>query len=159
MARTSDPSTIVLHGDDDSRTRKDGVAQGTVTPGQLVEVQGSTDTGADDARSLGAQSGAAVPVPVRVALEYSHTGRGIDDDYSADEHMEYRDLQSGEEAYVFLAAGESVAPDDLLVSDGNGDLRAAAGDGSEDAAAIMVPTETVDNSGGADPVRLRAEAI
>lgn len=160
MARTEDPSTILLHGEDNSRDRKDGVAQAAITPGELVEVQGSVDTGADTSRQVGVQSGSGATVPTRVAIEYSHTGRGIDDDYAADEHMEYRHLKKGEEAYVFLAAGENVAEDDLLVSDGAGALRAIDTAGGDDvSSAIMVPTEAVDNSGGADPVRVRAEVI
>ena len=159
MSRTQDPSTIILHGDDTSRDRKDGVAQEEISPGELVEVQGQVDTGVDDAREVASQTGEAVPVPFRLALEYSHTGRGIDDDYSADDHMEFRHFKPGEEGYAWLADGENVTEDDLLVSNGDGTFRAAAGDGSEDAAAIAVPTEAVDNSGGDEAVRIRVEAI
>jgi len=159
MARTTTPSTILLHGDDTSRDVKDGVAQESITPGELVEVQGSQDTGADEARQLGAQSNEGVPVPTRVALEYSHTGGGIDDDYAADEHAEFRHFKKGEEAYMWLAAGENVTEDDLLVSDGSGALRVSDGTDKENNAAIMVATEAVDNSGGAEAVRVRAEVI
>lgn len=159
MARTTDPSTIILHGDDTSRDRKDGVAQAEVDPGMLVEVTGSVDTGADTAREVQAQSGAGVPVPFRLALEYSHTGLGIDDEYTADDHMEFRHFKPGEEGYAFLAAGEAVTEDDLLVSNGDGTFRAAPDDDSENDAAIAVATEAVDNGAGDEPVRLRAEAI
>ena len=159
MPRTTDPSTIILHGDDTSRDRKDGVAQGEIEPGMLVEVTGGVDTGVDTTRELQAQSGDAVPVAFRLAMEYSHTGRGIDDTYEEDEHVEYRHFKAGEEGLAWLADGEEVTEDDLLVSNGDGTFRAAEGDGSEDAAAIAVATEAVDNGAGEEPVRLRAEAI
>lgn len=159
MPRTTTPSTIILHADDRSLDRMDGVATGEIEPGMLVEVTGSVDTGADEAREVGPQSGDAVPVPFRLALEYSHTGGGVDDAYAADEHLEYRHFIGGEVAYGYLAEGENVTEDDLLVSNGDGTFRAADGAGGEDAAAIGVATEAVDNSGGAEPVRIRVEAL
>jgi hypothetical protein len=158
MSRPEDPSTILLHGDDTSRYLKDGIAQAAITPGELLEVQGTEDTGADMARQLAPQSSAAVPVATRVALEYGHTGRGTDSDYETDDHVEYHHFKKGEEAYMWLADGENVTVDDLLVSDGTGALRAAAGDGTEDAAAVFVATEAVDNTSGS-PARIRAEVI
>ena len=157
--RKTDPDTILLTGEDNSRDRIDGVAQAALTPGELVKVTGVSDTGVDDSRDLVVQDGEAVPVPFRVAIEYSHTGRGIDDDYSVDEHAEYRHIKAGERAYCFLADTETVDYDDLLVSDGNGHFRAAAGDGSEDAAAIAVAAEDVDNETGGAPARIRVEAL
>lgn len=172
MARTSVPSTILLHGDDGSRDRRDGIAQAAVTPGELLEVSGSTDTGVDTARDVQPHSevpdlngnGSALP---RFALEYSHTGRGIDDDYAVDDHTEYRHCKSGEVVYAWLAAGESVSPDDPLESAGNGALQlhsglSTVGDGTGSASETVADDlivgyseETVDNSGGADPVRVR----
>lgn len=159
MPRTTEPSTIILHGDDGSRDRRDGVAQGPIEPGMLVGVTGTQDTGVDNTREVDAQAEDGVPVPFRLALEYSHTGLGIEDTYEEDQHLEYRHFKAGEVGYGWLADGETVAEDDLLVSAGDGTFRAAAGDGSEDAAAIGVATEAVDNDGGTEPERLRVEAI
>lgn len=159
MSRTSDPSTILLHGYDTSRDRRDGYANGTITPGEVVKVNDMADVGAGrDARELDVQDASAEPVPFRVAIEYSHTGGGIDDDYESDEHMEYYHIRPGERAYCFLADGEDVSVDDALVCDGNGHFQAAAGDNSEDAAVIAVAAEDLNNDTG-DAARLRVEAI
>lgn len=172
--RTTTPSTVVLHGDDSSRDRKDGVANAAISPGELLEVAGLTDTGVDTAPLLQPHSaapdlngnGSALP---RFALENSHTGGGLADDYAVDDAVDYKVMEPGDEVYAFLAAGEVASPDDPMESAGNGALAvhtgaSTTGDGtgtaSEDVADDVVvgyAMESVDNSGGAEPVRVRVE--
>jgi len=170
MAKDS-PDRVLLGGHYDSNWVKDGIATAAVTPGDLVEVTGYDTTGADDSQQLQWHSsvpsteteGSALP---RFALPYSKTGKGIDDDYAADDHVEYVTARTGVEVYALLAAGESVTVDDPLESAGNGKL--ALHTGSDDADTTATQTyydgavvghalEAVDNSGGSNPVRVRVE--
>lgn len=160
------PSTILLHGRDDDR--KDGSAGAAITPGELVERNGNGTHDQPELQPHGTTpstdtEGAALP---RFALEYSHTGRGIDDDYSSGDHVEYRSGLTGDEIYAWLDAGENVSTDDPLESAGNGALKIH--DGSDDADSTTTQTyydgaivahavEAVDNSGGSSPVRVRVE--
>ena len=167
------PNTIILHAHDDSRTVKDGQAAAPITPGELVEITGenASATVEHDLQPHGTApstdtEGSAMP---RFAVELAKAGKGIDDDYAAGDHVEYRTFQTGEEPYAWLAAGESVAVDDPLESAGNGALQphdgaATTGDGTGGAtetvyggAVVAHATEAVDNSGEADPARVRVE--
>lgn len=158
MARTSTPSTIILHGEDNARDRKDGVAQSAITPGQLVEVTGTVS--GSTTKQIDVHSSAAADTVPRFALEYSHTGGGIDDDYAVDDHMEYRTFKPGEEVNAFLAAGENVSEGATLVADGSGNLRLIDTSGGDaEGVAVAEALESVDNSGGSSAVRIRAEVM
>lgn len=171
MVTKTDPDTILLHGRDSDR--KDGEAAGTITPGDLIEYSGTQTSGAADERQVQRHAtepstdteGSAAP---RVALEYSKAGRGIDDDYSSGDQVEYKTLAPGEEAFMWLAAGENASIDDPLESNGNGKLKVH--DGSDDADTTTTQTyfdgavafhavEAVDNSGGGSAVRIKVEAV
>ena len=93
------------------------------------------------------------------AIEYSHTGMSVDDDYEDGEHLEYRRGLPGDEYLALLDAGEDVTEGDVLVSAGNGALAAAAGDGTEDASVVAEAIESVDNAAGADPVRVEIQVV
>lgn len=163
------PETILLHGRDNER--KDGEAAAAITPGELLEHAGTNGEGElqfqphSETPDLNG-NGSARPL---FAREYSHTGRTIDDDYAAGEHMEYHDGLPGDEVYAFIDAGETVSPGDPLESAGNGALAVhtgvtTVGDGSgtanetvADDLVVGYAVEAVDNSGGTDPVRVRVE--
>lgn len=102
----------------------------------------------------------------RFALEFEKTGRGIDDDYSAGDQVEYRSFSTGDEAYAWLAAGENAAIDDPLESAGNGALKVHDGSVDDDTAAtrtyydgaiVAHAAEAVDNSAGGSAVRIKVE--
>lgn len=159
------PNTVLLHGRDDDR--KDGEANGTITPGELIEISGS---GSKEDKTFVVHStapstdteGAAVP---RFALE-AKAGRGIDDDYSSGDYLEYRTGLTGDEIYAWLDTGENASIDDPLESAGNGALAVHTGSDDTDTtttqtyydgAIVAHATEAVDNSGGSSPVRIKVE--
>lgn len=157
----NNPHTVLLHGRDDDR--KDGEAGAAVTPGELIELDGTGGFQPHSSAPATDTEGAAVP---RFALEYAKAGRGIDDDYASGDHLEYRTCLTGDEVYAFLAAGEAVSEDDPLESAGNGALQLHDGSADSDTtttqtyydgAIVAHAAEGVDNSGGADPVRIKVE--
>jgi len=127
--------------------RKEGEASGTITPGMLVEFGGSND--------LQAHSTAAGIGRKAFAVENDLIGRGIDDDYSAGEVVQYIIPEPGGEVYALLAGGETVSKGDALVSAGDGTL-AAMGSG-EEAGLIGFAMEDLANSASL-PARLIVEA-
>lgn len=177
MARTTTPSTIILHGDDTSRDRKDGKAQSAITPGEILDVSGTEDTGADDIKQVDPHDADAVKTSVSVALEDSHTGGGIDDDYSTDDHVDYKVLEAGDEFYGFVFDGSNAAgtgtdtSDNANISDGdylvtysgsgdNGSFRKFdSADGDAEGAKLVQAREDVDASAEATPQRIRLEVI
>lgn len=158
MSRTQTPSTVILHGEDNSRDRKDAVAQEDgITPGNLVEVIGNEDSGADSIKQAQNHSTAAGEVIPRFAIEFAETGRGIDDDHDSGEYFAYRPFDTGEEVYAFLSVGETVTAGDALVSDGAGALQASDPANDENGAIVGEALEDVDASGASNPLRIRVE--
>lgn len=146
-------NTITLHQRDSHVY--DGQADGAVTPGELLEQTGVSG----DLPTYGAHSGAAEQAAPRFAIEYSHTGMTVDDDYADGDHLELRKGLPGDEFYAFLDAGASVTPGDQLVSAGNGALQAVTGDGSDQGVVVCEALETVDNGAGGSPVRIEIEVV
>lgn len=157
---SDNPSTVLLHGRDSDRF--DGEADGTVTPGHLIDYNG---TNADDDLTFvvhGTDDGEAGP---RFAMEYAKTGRGIDADYSDGDHGEYYVALPGERIYAFVAAGPdlstaanaTVTAGDYLVSAGDGSLRAGGSAGN----AVAQAVEAVDNStaSAGEQARLHVEVL
>lgn len=175
MVTKTDPDTVLLHAKDDDP--KFGEASGTVTPGQLLELSGIQTSGANDERQFQRYSTSAEKCAVRVATEYEKTGRGIDDDYSSGDAMEYRTLESGDEFFGFVFDGDNAAGtgadlsananisvgDRLVVYAGageDGNLRNLdTGNGDSEGAAIVEALEAVDNSSGGSPARIRVEVL
>jgi hypothetical protein len=174
---SSDPNTILLEGDDDSYQRSNFEADGTITPGQIVEFTGVDSSAANDVYLGQRYSTSAEKAMVRVALELAKTGKTIDDDYADGDYGESRVFESGEEFYglVFdgdnaagtgadLSANANISLGDRLVvyaGDGeNGNLRALdTGNGDDEGAALVEAKEAVDNSGGTSPARIRVEVL
>jgi len=172
-----DPNVITLEGDDDSYQRESGVATGTVTPGQIVERNGTSSSGATDETQVQRNTtDGAVLVP-RIALEYSKTGKGIGDDYADGDNIEWRVFESGDEAYIPIFDGSNagaagtdtsdnanISEDDYLVpysgSGEDGNFRAFdSGDGDAEGQKMFQALEGVDNSGGSSPAYIRAEKV
>lgn len=176
MVTKTDPDTVVLHRGSD-RDPKFGEASGTVTPGQVLELDGIQTSRAEDERQFKRYSTSAEKCAVRVATEYEKTGRGIDDDYSSGDGLEYETLESGDEFFglVFdgsnaggtgadLSANANISVGDRLVvyagSGENGNFRNLdTSNGDSEGAAVVEALEAVDNSSSSSPARIRLEVL
>lgn len=171
------PNTILLEGDDDSYQRSNAEADGVVTPGQLVEVTGVDTSAANDVDLVQRYSTSAEKASVRVALELAKVGKTIDDDYADGDYFEYRVFEPGDEFYGLVFDGSNAAGtgadlsanadisrgDRLVVYAGageNGNLRNLdTGNGDAEGAALVEALESVDNSAGSTPARIRVKVI
>jgi len=176
MVKT-DPDTILLEGEDNSYQRSRFEADGTITPGQVVEITGEDTSSADDIYLGQRYSTSAEKTAVRIALELAKTGKTISDDYADGDYGEFRVFDSGEQFYGQLFGGSNAAGtgadtsdnanislgDRLVVYAGsgeNGTFRALdTGDGDAEGAALVEAKEAVDNSGGSSPARIRLEVL
>jgi hypothetical protein len=152
----------LLKGESDEK-RSDAQANGTVTPGHLISRDSiNTSRGADIYEATVHSTDDAKTAPL-VALEYAKTGRGISDDYSDGDNLEYYVANPGDRFYAFVSnpadistsANANVSVGDTLGSDGNGALRAGVTAGNE----MFEALEAVDNSGGSGQARIEVEAI
>lgn len=168
--------TILLHGDDDSGANKEGEADGTITPGDLIDLSGTGASGATTER-LFVRNSTDGTRQTLVALEQSYAGRGIDDDYSDGDALVYKRMEPGDEFYMFVFDGSNAASSGTDTSDNanisvgdklvpysgggqDGTLRAYdSTDGDTAGAVIAEATEAVDNSGGSSPARIKVEAV
>ena len=173
----SNPDTVLLEADDDSYQRSEAEADGTVTPGQLVEVTGTDTSAANDVELVQRYSTSAEKAGVRVALELAKTGKTLEEDYADGDYFEYRVFEPGDEFYglVFdgsnaagagadLSANADISQGDRLVvyagAGENGNLRNLdTGNGDSEGAALVEALEDVDNSTGSDPARIRVQVI
>lgn len=166
MVTNADPSTILLHATEDANRRSDAQANGTITPGDLASRDSLNTSRAKDVYEVTRHSTDDAKTAPLVALEYEKTGRGIDDDYSDGDGMEYYAAQPGDRLYMWLADGTTlttaananISVGDTLGSAGGqvaGALRTGVTAGNE----MFEALEAVDNSGGSDKVRLRVEVI
>lgn len=166
MVTKTNPDTITLEAADDSNLKHDGQANGTVTPGHLVQRDSVNTNRAEDVYEVTAHSTSDAKTAPLVATEYAKTGRGIDDDYSDGDGLEYRRANPGDRFYMFVVDGSSastsgnanVSVGDTLVSAGGetaGTLRTGGTRGAE----LFEALEAVDNSGASSAARIRVEAI
>lgn len=144
----NNPRTTVIKGDP---VIKEGVAGAAITPGHLIEFDGSGQ--------LQPHATAGGVARKAFAHELAAAGQSIDTAYVVGGTVKYGVHRSGDEVYAFLDAGEEVSQGDPLQSAGNGALEALESPGEESAGGSLVAfaAEDLDNSGGASPVRLRAE--
>ncbi|OQY11133.1 MAG: hypothetical protein B6I31_05540 [Desulfobacteraceae bacterium 4572_19] len=98
-----------------SHVLEEYVAAGTITPGFLLEF---TSAGEVQAHSNAGQN--MLPL---FAVEDELQGRGINDDYTADEQVQTWVPYRGDFVYALLKDGEDVAIGDLLESAGDGTLQ------------------------------------
>lgn len=132
---------IVLKGDP---LRKEALSSAVVTPGDLIEFDGS---GAVQRHANAGQNAAP-----RFAVEEDFMGDEITDNYASGDRVQFVVARNGDEIYALLASGQNVTQGALLESAGNGALRAAtvpSGNAQVYTNAIVAAAlEDVDNSGG-----------
>lgn len=119
-----------------------------ITPGMLVSVASDGD--------VDKNSSAGGVCEKLFALEDELQGRTIDTDYDSGDPVQCWLATPGEEVLAWLANGEDVSIGDLLVSNGDGQLKAMTADSSGvvvEEYPIAVALEAVDMSGssGVDP--------
>lgn len=168
--------TVLLHGpEDENEVVKEGEADATITPGEVLDLTGLGTGGAADQRRFQLNSTDGVRARY-VALEQSYAGRGIDDDYSDGDALVYAVLAPGMEIRTFVFDGASaggtapdvssnanISPGDFLVAysggGDNGTLRKYDSANDSHGDIVAVATEAVDNSGGTSPARINAEVV
>lgn len=142
--------TILLKGDP---LPKEGTAGGAITPGHLVQ----RSSGSYVVHATAA--GNALPA---FAKEDSDAGQTISDDYASGDRVRLLVCRTGDEVHALVAAGAAaIADGDALESAGDGTLRvvateAATADTQRDGI-VAYAREAVDNSGGAEAVRIKVE--
>lgn len=168
---STDPNVITVEGDDDSYQRDSGIANGSVHPGDLIELVGLSSGGATDEKDLSKNAADAANLVPRVALELAKTGKTIDDAYADGDYTEFRTFESGDVAQVRvfdggnaagtgtdLSANANISVGDFLVSYGgagvNGTVRAF--DADAEGAKLFQAVEAVDNSAGTEPAFIQA---
>jgi hypothetical protein len=154
------PRKIVLVGSE-HRIRKELIAGGTITPGHLVAINSAGKYVVHPTAK-----GHAAPI---FAVENDLNGKGIDDNYVANDWVQADILQVGSEVNAIVAAGAAaITAGDYLESAGNGTLRKATAFSQLGSDTYAVTTagiivaqalETLDNSGGSDPARLKVMVV
>ncbi len=114
----TNPRRIHLIGFD--TRHEEGVAGGAITPGHLIMLD---DTGK---YIKNANDGDACEK--LFAIEDALQGKSIDDAYATDDVVSFVIAKPGDVVFAFLGVGEACDPGDLLSSNGDGTLRAAASD-------------------------------
>jgi len=152
MASNDTPKKIFLKGCPKGREGLAAVAG--ILPGMLVEGV----TGGDVVPHATA-GGPAVPA---FARPNEVIGKGIDDAYANGDTVLYGVVNSGDEVYGWIADGENIAAGDYLQSDGAGAFVAwVAGSAGTTLPghAIAKAMQTVDNSAGGAPARMKLEVL
>lgn len=144
MPSNNTPKVIFLKG---SPMGKEAVAaEAGILPGMLVDaVPGG------DAAAHATAGGAAVPAFAR-ANEL--VGNGIDVEYADGDTLLYGVSTSGDEVYGWIADGEDITAGTLLESAGNGTFQK-----QDTGVAVAKAMETVDNSTGGAPARMKLEVL
>lgn len=140
------PRTIILVGKE-TAIQKELIAGGTITPGHLVAINSAgkwvvhPTAGGDAIRAF--------------AVEYDINGKGIDDNYVANDWCLAMIVRGGSEVNALVAAAApAIAVGDYLESAGNGTVRKFT-----TGKIIGQALQAVDNSGGGSSVRLQMITI
>lgn len=144
----ADIPRVDLDSERDLPEPEERVSTEAISAGQLV-----VPSGGDVALHA---SDASKPAMLMVARDARERGMEWGDEYPSGAKTPLLRIEGGF-INLPLAAGESVAKDDALVPDGNGNVRAAAGDGTESSAHIGIAEEAVDNSGGSEATQVPTE--
>jgi len=126
-------------------------ASAAITPGMLVEIYNSGGTPL--VRKHSKDDGWVGPI--KFALEDELQGKGIADDYAADDMVQIWTPYRGDWVYALLADGENVSIGDKLTSNGDGFLQKFGAEESaieESASIVAVAREAINRStsSGAD---------
>lgn len=148
------PKTIPLKG---RGIREEAPAGGTITPGDLVALNSSGQ--------LIRNAVAKLDCARLFAFENELVGKGIDDNYSANDLVQAEHMPRGGQVYARLAANAAaITKGDMLESAGDGTLRKVTafsqlGSGTYAVTTAGIPVaqalETVDNSASSDPARIK----
>jgi len=133
-----------LKGDGVQKERK---ANAAITPGDLVEIMSTGNLRRHATIGQAAQRAFAV--------EQDLIGRGIDDDYAANESARYKVFPPGAEVYAWLVTGESCSIGDVLESAGNGKLQ--VGSTPIEGSNVGIALEAI--TGGGSPKRIKIEIL
>lgn len=137
------PQTVLAAGD---YQQDEDVATAELLPGYLVEET------ANGFAPHGTAAGVAEP---RFVREHQETGMGMDDAIPADSNAKVLMPTEGSRVRARIAADETITKGDDLVSNGDGTLRAAAGDGTEEAGYVATAYEDGGLAGEVDIVQVR----
>jgi hypothetical protein len=137
------PQTIVLKGDLGTRY-EEGRAAGTIKPGHLIKQNSSQNYVVHATAGGGGER--------LVAIEDGLIGKTIDDNYVSGDLVRFKIVQPGDVLYMLLKDGQSVVPDDILSSNGDGTLRKETSTG----VVLFKSLETVAPSGADGRIRVRA---
>jgi hypothetical protein len=141
MPSDTNLKTVDLYG---LSVQHEAEALGDITPGMLIErAEG------------GVQAHSGGVVSTHFAIEFGSTGRAIDDQYEEGDQVLFRTFLPGAGVNALLDDGENASEGDFLSSAGDGSLKVA----EVDDIAVAQALESVDNSAGEDPVRIRVEVI
>lgn len=127
---------------------EEGMAGGTITPGQLIKVNSDGQLVVHATAGGYAEKAFADEDPLQA--------RTLDDDYAADDRVNYFLAEPTAVVYSWLEDGESVQSGDLLESAGNGDLRKRSS-----GIPVAIALDTLDLSGSSNVAhgRLRVRVI
>ena len=114
---------------------KEIVAAAVITPGMILE-----RTTADKVQAHSTAGGNCRPI--MVAQEDALQGRGIGDNYAADDQVQVWCPMPGEEGYVILKDGESVDEGDYLESAGDGYVQKHVADVAEGGSSAEAVSDT-----------------
>jgi hypothetical protein len=131
MTSETDPKTILLRGDP---VAAEGVAAGAITPGMMVSIVGTTASSAVTAATAGY-------IAPSIAREMELTGKGIDDDYAADDQVLAYTPRRGDQYYAILGTSQTIAAGALLACGATGYL-VAVGSAAPVARALEAVTTT-----------------
>ena len=143
MSSAQNPKTIELYG---YGCQHEATALGEILPGMLVERA---------AGGVQAHSSAGDVANSSFANEYALTGGTIDRAYEEDDQVIFTTYNPGSGIYGWIADAVDASEGDFLTSAGDGTL-AVAGD---DEVAIAQAVESVDNTAGGAPARIRIEVM
>lgn len=138
--------TITIKGDG---VRKEGLANGAITPGHLLQREA---TGTDVAVH-GTAGGFAAPA---FAVEDDLQGQEIGDDYADNEQCLYCVFRHGDEVHALIADGEDIDRGDYLESAGDGTLREVI---TGEIVAMALEACDMTGSAGADNPRCIVEVV
>ncbi len=158
MARTPAGSRkVVLKG---TGIRNEDDAGGAITPGHLLDFDGSGDVVVHPIAGANAAP--------RFAVEQDLLGQDIDNAYASGDNVMHETLHVGQQVNALVADGAAaITKGDFLESAGDGTLRSIVDVAQGSPQPVLVPTrnvvaqalETVDNSAGGAPVRIVAEVV
>lgn len=141
------PRTIILVGKELCLV-KELVAAGTITPGHLLAI--------NSAGKYVVHPTAGLRVPAIFADAADFNGKGIDDNYVANDNVVAWVCNSGVEVNgIVAAAAPAIAVGDYLASAGDGTLKKTV----TPAEYIAQALEAVDNSAGGAAVRIKAIVV